>query len=802
MQYDESTNKIYIDVCELVDIARRRVSRTHSPDGERRARTVSDRLKLSVLTTLSGEPLSLKTSLGECEAEIVGTPDAIEGSEIILVRENATRGDKIPHYLEQQVRGELFILGLMLAEKLGLDRCTLTAYFINGRTGVTTKSSEEVTKESLVRFYGKCLSTAGKFACPEIDRVKERHKTMREIKFPFREIRDGQGELVRSVYRNLARGTHLFACAPTGTGKTVSVIYPAIKAIGDGRIEKAFYLTPKTTAREAAIDCIKLLCEKGLKIKAVSLIAKEKICTHNLVCREDARLCPENNEGKLADAVMSLYNLDCAVISSEEILRAAHDFGVCSYELSLAYSEICDFIICDLNYVFDTAVYLRRFFDEGGKYGLLIDEAHNLESRAREMYSAEISTGALYAFCQEESIPSGLCESAALASRSLFSLLYPYLKDSVRIENGREISFTHLSEIPPEMYTIVYELEEALHRELLRSYSYKGLDKATRVRKIKNLYYDIVKLSTVLDCFDDGYKLLLSLDGENICAKLFCIDTGKVLKQRLKKVSSAVFFSATLEPMSFYTSMLGGGDTSDTLSVHSPFNPECLSVTIMDKISTRYSERERTATSVCRVIAATMSARRGHYMVFCPSFEYSEMLYREFSAKYPKIKALLQTKDMTAKERNDFLASFKSSEDTYLIGFCVMGGIYSEGIDLAGDSLIGAVVVGIGMPSLSYEREAIAEYFEDKLERGKEFAYIYPGMNRVFQAAGRVIRREDDRGVIVLIDDRFDDPIYKKSIPDLWRGMRYCDDPKALREILDAFWKKVDSENLTNKKQE
>jgi DNA excision repair protein ERCC-2 len=214
----------------------------------------------------------------------------------------------------------------------------------------------------------------------------------------------------------------------------------------------------------------------------------------------------------------------------------------------------------------------------------------------------------------------------------------------------------------------------------------------------------------------------------------------------------------------------------------------------MDKISTRYSERGRTLPAVARVIAATLSAKRGHYMVFAPSFEYANALYSFFSEKYPKIKCMLQGRDMSANEKAEFLQEFSKDEDRYLLGFCVMGGIYSEGIDLAGDKLIGAVVVGIGMPSLSYERECISEYFEEKQESGKEFAYIYPGMNRVFQAAGRVIRREDDRGVIVLIDDRFDDPLYRKSLPKLWSGVKFIPDPKTLREELDKFWREVDSE--------
>ena len=251
-----------------------------------------------------------------------------------------------------------------------------------------------------------------------------------------------------------------------------------------------------------------------------------------------------------------------------------------------------------------------------------------------------------------------------------------------------------------------------------------------------------------------------------------------------------MFFSATLSPLNYYKSILSTDKYADTLEVDSPFDPEQLSVSIMDRISIRYSERSRTLPAVCRVVAATLSAKRGHYMVFAPSFEYAEALHREFSAKYPKIKSMLQTKNMSIEEKTEFLAAFSKDSGSYLVGFCVMGGIYSEGIDLAGDSLIGAVVIGIGMPSLSYEREAISEYFEEKYEAGKQYAYIYPGMNRVFQAAGRVIRREDDKGVIVLIDDRFADPIYKKSIPTLWEGMQYVSDAKDLRAELDKFWAK------------
>ena len=297
-----------------------------------------------------------------------------------------------------------------------------------------------------------------------------------------------------------------------------------------------------------------------------------------------------------------------------------------------------------------------------------------------------------------------------------------------------------------------------------------------------------------MESFDSAYELFIFMEAGRLRAKCYCIDPSKNIAKRLAKGSSATFFSGTLSPMYYYRAVLGDDRTSDMLEVASPFDPSQISVSIMDKISTRLSERDDTLGAVCRVIAATVSAKRGNYMIFSPSFAYSEALARIFRAKYPKIHVVEQRKNMSAEEKREFLAEFEKPSESYLIGFCVMGGIYSEGVDLAGDSLIGAVVVGIGIPALSYEREAISAYYNEKYEEGKQFAYVYPGMNRVFQAAGRVIRRESDRGVIVLIDDRFDDPIYKKSLPKLWGKVKFIADPKALRQELDSFWKAVDEE--------
>ncbi len=779
------TGNVLISVSELVAISRRRLARITS-------------YTAAECDFLDPRNLTEKIELHGHTVSIFGAPESSDDG--LVLTATLPRGTSAPDAeLVKQTRGELFILGYMHAKRTGAASVRLVAKYRQESGAYVREDSETAALPQLTKFYNSCISALCKYGAPELIRVTERMKTLAKVKFPFSEVRDGQSELVRQVYRSIARGGELFVTAPTGTGKTVSVIYPAVRALGDGRCERVFYLTPKTTTANAAAECISLLAKYGADIRAVMITAKERICECHSVCKSDPRACPRAVRGeKISEAALALAKSGKTVIGCEDIRAAAREAGVCPYELSLAYSELAEFIICDVNYAFDPSVYLRRYFDEGGDFALLIDEAHNLVSRAREMYSAELTTGGLTALSAEGralGIPEGFLRGIEDISRELFSLLYPYLKENVRQrEGGEPEAAEHLADIPSDMYTIIDKLHVLTEDELMREIRSGGEEKNARVALIKNFAHTVSKFKTVSELYDGGFRTLLFLEGESIRIKLICIDTGSVLRGRLGTVRSSVFFSATLEPESYYRDALGGGRDSESVSVKSPFDLSSLSVTIMDKISTRVSERERTRDAVCRVIAATLSARRGHYMVFAPSFEYAELLYRTFTAKYPKIKALLQSADMTRTEREEFLAHFDGARDSYLIGFSVMGGIYSEGIDLAGDSLIGALVVGIGMPSLSYEREAIAEYYEDKLEAGRQYAYIYPGMNKVFQAAGRVIRREDDRGVIVLIDDRFDDPIYKKSIPDLWRGMRYCSDPKDLRTILDAFWRRVDEE--------
>ena len=375
-------------------------------------------------------------------------------------------------------------------------------------------------------------------------------------------------------------------------------------------------------------------------------------------------------------------------------------------------------------------------------------------------------------------------------AREVFrNLIYPLLKDELRCDrDGHTVGAVSLSSVPDRLYSLIDEVTFAAESETYKMLSARdGISDSAR-DEIKKYYYAIKGFGEALAGFDDSYRMFAFYDDGNITVKLFCLNSAPMIKRTLDKCHGAIFFSATLSPLDYYRAVLGGDRSDEMLEVQSPFEPSQLSVNIVTSVSTRFSEREDTIGAICRVIAATLSSRRGHYMIFSPSFHYSEVISEYFRAKYPKIKVIAQKQNMTDSEKAEFIDNFRRDEGAYLAAFCVMGGIYSEGLDLAGDSLIGAVIVGIGMPSLSYEREAIAEYYEEKYEMGKGYAYLYPGMNRVFQAAGRVIRREDDRGVIVMIDDRFEDPLYKKSMPKLWKGARFIKDPKVLKSKLDEFW--------------
>ncbi len=792
MKYDSESGRIKLGCREFVGIARRGISPTLTFDDSEPKAHMPSRAMLEIAVGERFEE-SVDHDFEICDQKFTlhTMVEKTDLGELLFYTEVDSNPERPRKEYITELRAEAYISTYIYALKHSYVALCLRFCYINSSTAKYKESFETVSIDVLKKFFDKCAKTVSVYARPEVERVTKRLPTMKALKFPYATVRDGQSRFIRTAYKTIARGGTLFATAPTGTGKTISALFPAIRTLGEGLRDKIFYLTPKETTTDAAISSIRLVANSGVIIRAIKITAKEKTCKKGLLCKRSRELCEASRSNNISDAVLALYDLEKTIPSSDELNSVAEQYNICPYELELAYAELCDIVICDFNYLFDPAVYIRRFFTEGGNYVFLIDEAHNLPDRAREMYSAEFSTDD-FELISKSDLLGEFSESkkiTRMATESFFELLYEYLKeDMITDDEGTKKGAAHTKEPPPQLFDMFDTLIGTAENEIFTNFAASDEEKSARLKLLYDYYYKLKKFKDVLENFDNSYEMFIFCENTCIRTKLYCIDTGKQIRHRLELGAAAIFFSATLTPIYYYKSLLGGNGSSDMLDVDSPFDTSQLSINIIDKISTRFSERDKTLLAVCRTIAATVSAKRGNYIIFSPSFAYSEALAQAFKSAYPKIRVLTQSKNMTQAEKKSFLDEFSKEDKSYLIGFCVMGGIYAEGIDLAGDALIGAVVVGIGMPGLSYEREAIQAYFDEKYEEGKQFAYIYPGMNRVLQAAGRVIRREDDKGVIVLIDDRFADPIYKKIIPTLWRDMKFIDSAKALREELDIFW--------------
>ena len=603
-------NIILIGLRELVSIARRKsCSGVPKDEDEPAVFEVSGR---TLLPMGFGDPELLTADIRHegKTFRVSGYANRIDKNSITLVkkiRHSSTKEMKKAE--EAECRGEAFALGKILADRDNLDEVKLSVIYVDDESGESREMTEVANKKSLDSFFKKCICAISEYAEPEIERITERLPSMKAMRFPYPDIREGQEIFIRRAYKTISRGGTLFACAPTGTGKTVSAIYPAIKAMGDEKCDKIFYLTPKTTTAEAARECLSFMAERGTKIRSIILTSKEKSCQRRMICRESSDACDMLKCNRLREAVNEVFNLNKTTVDINDIAEIATRYAVCPYEIELSYSELCDVVICDFNYLFDPIVYIRRFFTEGGKYAFLVDEAHNLADRGREMYSAELSLDEIDSLLltQEIGALSKLRKVLPDVSERISNTLMPYLKDEMRKnEIGIEVGAAHLSFVPNELYSAIPTMREALEEEEKAALKAKDSERAARIKVIRDLLYKVKKLERSLISFDSGYKLFIFYKGGSLSFKLFCVDTGREIQKRIDKGSSAVFFSATLSPLGYYKSVLCDDKYADIIEADSPFDPSQLSVSIMDKISTRYSERKRTAPAVARAIAATM----------------------------------------------------------------------------------------------------------------------------------------------------------------------------------------------------
>lgn len=632
---------------------------------------------------------------------------------------------------------------------------------------------QEFEFQELQTWFQDLVTQYEKWAKFEIEWRNVRNDSIRQIEFPF-PYREGQRDLVASVYRTILRKKKLFIQAPTGVGKTMATVFPAVRAVGEGLGEKIFYLTAKTITRTVAEQAFSLLKEKGLLYKTITLTAKEKICfCEEAECNPDACPYAKGHFDRVNDAVFDLIT-HSGDWSREVLEEQAKKHMVCPFEMSLDVSNWADAVICDYNYAFDPQAHLKRFFSESGKgeYLFLIDEAHNLVERGREMYSAS-----LYKEDLLEVRKLVKAEDPKLAKR--LSECNQQFLELKRVCEHYQI-LKSVSHIALKLMNVLSKLEDYLEE----------CKDAEKKKRVLDFYFAVRSFLNIHDMMDENYVIFSEMmeDGR-FQIKLFCVNPAVNLQNYLEQGNSTIFFSATLLPVHYYKKLLSVEKEDYAVYAHSSFPQENKFLFIGTDVSTRYTRRgESTYQRFARYIAVMAEQKKGNYMAFFPSYRFLEEVHTCFlECVDHEVDSICQVSYMDEEQREEFLEEFEREREKSLVAFCVMGGIFSEGIDLTEDKLIGAVIAGTGLPQVCTEREILKQYFNAADMDGFDYAYLYPGMNKVLQSAGRVIRTESDRGVILLLDDRFREMRYREVFPREWQQYQ-LGSVKNLEQEIRTFW--------------
>lgn len=666
----------------------------------------------------------------------------------------------------------------MVAEQEGVDEIGVQMTYCQMETEEVKRFQYSYRSNELKVWFDEVIRQYEKWAKFQIEWRKARNASIKGIEFPF-PYRKGQRDLAVSVYRTILRKKKLFIQAPTGVGKTISTVFPAVKAVGEELGEKIFYLTAKTITRTVAEQAFETLREQNLKFKVITLTAKEKICfCEETSCNPDDCPYAKGHFDRVNDAVYELLMQED--VMSREVLEAqARKHKVCPFEMALDVSTWVDGVICDYNYVFDPDARLRRFFAEGGAGGylFLIDEAHNLVERGRQMYSAEL--------CKEDflavkKLVKGEAPRFAKRLEACNKILLAMKKEC---ENYKVLD--NISHFGIQLMNVLSETDRYLE---------ECVDKEVR-ETVLDFYFQVRSFLNIYDGLDENYVIYTEYqENGRFVLKLFCVNPAANLQKCLDKGNSAVFFSATLLPIQYYKRLLSTEKDNYAVYIDSSFDTKKRLLMNGVDVSTRYAMRsremyQRYATYIFRVVKAKM----GNYLIFFPSYRFMEDVYQEFTqllaSDEEEMELVIQQKHMDEEERENFLRAFEMGREKSLIGFGVLGGIFSEGIDLTNEKLIGTLIIGTGLPQVCNEREILKSYFDQKGLYGFDYAYRYPGMNKVLQAAGRVIRTEDDRGVILLLDERFQREKGKEIFPKEWADCERCR-LDIVEEKIRLFWEK------------
>ncbi|WP_429950820.1 hypothetical protein IGJ55_001290 [Enterococcus sp. AZ170] len=727
--------------------------------------------------------LAINIELNQQTYIIEGRADGIflDEQKRTVIDEIKTSEPAFSELLKEQVEMywyQVMCYGHIYCQQEDLEVITLQLTYYQTTTEEITRQTKEFTKEELNTFFEDLTQKYEQWLIFKANWRMTRNHSLQQLPFPYGDYRSGQRELAVAVYKTILSDQKLFVEAPTGTGKTISTLFPTLKAIGEEQAERAFYLTAKTITRQVAEDAVEAMKQKEMRLKSVTVTAKDKICfLTERNCIPEA--CPFANGyyDRLNEGLWDLLNHEDQ-FTRDVIERYARKHTLCPFELSLDVSLWCDLVICDYNYLFDPVVYLRRFFEEQAEEKenlFLVDEVHNLVNRSREMYSAVLSKSMF------STLKNTLEKRQIKVIRALKKIENEFDKiKQVCKEEGKD--FIQQQAPIDSLVKVAYSLAETIKEWLPENQDH------TEINQMLSVYFDLLNYTKISEGYDDHYCTYVNCQNHEIMVKQFCIDPSYLLQQKLDKGKSSILFSASLTPLDYYQEVLGGGKDSLRYRIPSPFPKENQLLVVESYIQTTYRERAHSYGKIVDSLTNMIQQKEGNYFVFFPSYSYMDIIYELFRQKNPYVKTKIQASMMTEVEREAFLADFVAEPAETLLGFCVLGGIFSEGIDLKGSRLIGTAIVGVGLPQINHEQELIKGYYDQEKNQGFQFAYQIPGMNKVLQAAGRVIRDTDDRGVVLLLDQRFQTNAVQRFFPPHWHQVQTSNSSEQTKQLLQQFW--------------
>ncbi|WP_411344147.1 ATP-dependent DNA helicase [Paenibacillus sp. WLX1005] len=657
------------------------------------------------------------------------------------------------HWAQAQMYGHI------LAEQRELEQVRVQLTYVHKSSGRETKLERIRTRQELKDFAMDTIARYAPYAEMLAEHRRRRNESIEGLPFPFSGYRSGQRQFAGAVYKTVGEKVNLFAEAPTGTGKTISTLFPVIKSIGNERAERLMYVTAKTVTRANAEDALGRMQQNGLHLHGVTITAKDKVCfcTADGMNGRDNCAYTDGYYDRINEAILDMLTNE-TLMNRDIIEQYAQKHMICPFELSLDASYASDAVICDYNYVFDPRVSLKRLTDDQRKNTvLLVDEAHNLVDRGRNMFSAQLTKSSFLNLKRDFQTSSDPLSKIAGAINAYFLRLRKQMGEKDMISR---------SEAPEDLFKLLEEFVIRAEVTLLE----QGAD--GEIELLLETYFATQTFLRIGRLYDlSSHITYVEVDGSEVLLRMFCIDPSLQLRQTAKGYRSVIHFSATLSPIRYYRDMLGAEEDDYNISIPSPFSREQLEVRIVP-LSTRYRDREKTRDELARLLAELVNGRSGNYLAFFPSYQYMRDVLEAFEALEPDSDILVQQSNMAEEERDKFLEAFRPDHTRTLTGFAVMGGIFSEGVDLAGDRLTGVIIVGVGLPQLGPERELIREHFAREGHSGYNYAYVYPGMNKVLQAGGRLIRTEQDHGLLMLVDDRFLQNPYAQLLPPEWKPER------------------------------